>query len=71
VLESSLKAIDEQASRDEKDYNNGSFREDKFEERAVKINEIQEKLGQYCKCNMLTLRVRTSPTASSISCTWH
>jgi hypothetical protein len=54
VLESNLSAIDEEASRDEDDYHNGTFREDRFQERVVIVAEIQKKLGQYSKCHVLS-----------------
>lgn len=54
VLESNLRAIDEDASRDEDDYNNGTFREDRFQDRVLIIYEIQKKLGQYSESQMLS-----------------
>jgi hypothetical protein len=54
VLESNLSAIDEDASRDDNDYHNGTFREDRFQERVVIIAEIQKKLEQYSKCYVLS-----------------
>jgi hypothetical protein len=52
VLESNLRAIDEDASRDNDDYHNGTFREDRFQDRVLIIEEIQKKLGQYSESRM-------------------
>jgi hypothetical protein len=54
VLESNLRALDEDASRSEDDYNNGTFREDRFQDRGLIIDEIQKTLGQYSKSQMLS-----------------
>ena len=53
VLESNLRAIDEDASRDDDDYHNGTFREDRFHDRVMIIDEIRKKLGQYSESRML------------------
>jgi hypothetical protein len=54
VLESNLRAIDEDASRHDDDYNNGTFREDRFQDRVLIIDEIQKQLGQYSESRMLS-----------------
>ena len=65
VLESNPRAIDEDASKDEDDYNNGTFREDRFQDRVVIIDEIQKKLGQYCESQMLSYCASLSAPAAS------
>lgn len=53
MLENNLRAIDEDASRDEADYHNGTFREDRLQGRVKVLAEIQKKLGQYSECHSL------------------
>jgi hypothetical protein len=65
VLESNLTAQDEDASQD--DYNNGTFREDRIQERVVLITEIQKQLGRYSECHVLSSCESKSPCRSTPS----
>lgn len=48
MLEDKVKAIDQQSSsRTAIDHNNGSFREDEYEERTNVIAEIRKRIGEY------------------------